>query len=171
MSNTEAKKDTISVADLAAMAGEFEAVSSWIPITQERIDKFAEATDDFQFIHVDPKAAAETAFGGTIAHGFLTLSLMSKMAYEVLPKIRNARLGLNYGTDKIRFLAPVHSGSRIRGLFRLSECELRKENELLSKYNVTVEIEGEDKPALIAEWYNVVVLHDEETPPSGKSVQ
>lgn len=146
-------------AEILRMAGVFEAVSSWIEIDQARIDAFAEATMDRQFIHVDPvRARAETPFGGTIAHGFLTLSMLSAMAYEVLPRAAEAVMGINYGFEKIRFLAPVPAGSRIRGRFLLAACELRKPTEMLSRYAVTVEIEGADRPALAAEWLGMAVL-------------
>lgn len=158
---TEAEKTELHIpaVEITGLAGTFEGHSPWMEITQEMIDKFADVVFDHQFIHVDPeRASAETPFGGTIAHGFLTLSLLSAMAYETLPRANEAVMGINYGFDKIRFLAPVPAGSRIRGLFRLSECEMRRENELLSKYNVTVEIEGSDTPALVAEWYGMAVL-------------
>ena len=149
--------------EILEQAGTFEGLSSWIEVTQSMIDKFADATGDHQFIHIDPeRAKKETPFGGTIAHGFLTLSLMSKMAYEVLPKAAEAVMGINYGFDKVRFLAPVRAGSRIRGVFRLSTCEMRKSSELLAKYTVTVEIEGEANPALVAEWYGLSILAIEE---------
>lgn len=163
MPTDPASRPAKPAADIIASAGKFEAISSWIEISQQIIDLFAEATDDHQFIHVDPdRAAAETPFGGTIAHGMLSLSLLSKMAYEVLPRPQEAVMGINYGFDKVRFLAPVRCGSRIRGVFRLSECQRRKEHELLSKYNVTLEIENEDKPALVAEWYTMAVLQSDD---------
>ena len=145
--------------EIIASAGSFEATTSWLTVSQEMIDRFAEATQDFQFIHVDPeRAKAETPFGGTIAHGMLTLSLLSRLAIEVLPRPEETAMGINYGFDKVRFLVPVRSGARIRGIFRLVESSMRKEHELLSKFNVTVEIENVDKPALVAEWYTMAVL-------------
>jgi acyl dehydratase len=145
------------------MAGTFEAVSSWVAVTQPMIDAFAELTGDRQFIHVDPvRAMAETPFGGTIAHGFLTLSLLSQMAYEVLPAPAEAVISINYGFDKLRFLSPVRSGSRIRARFKLLEFAERRPGEMLSRYDVTIEIEGHDKPALAAQWLGVVVLGQQE---------
>lgn len=152
-------RKTLPAEEIKALAGNFQAVSSWVTVTQEMIDTFARATDDHQFIHVDPvRAKAETPFGGTIAHGFLTLSLLSGLAYEVLPTTAEAVMGINYGFDKIRFLAPVPAGSRIRAQFRLVECEERKPGELLSRYGVEVEIEGVDTPALMADWLGLAIL-------------
>ena len=98
----------------------------------------------------------ETAFGNTVAHGFLTMSLMSIMSYEVMPVIEGTTMGVNYGFDKLRFLSPVRAGSRVRGRFTLTEATLRKPTELLSRTNVTVEIEGETKPALVADWIGLI---------------
>ena len=147
------------LAELKASAGTFSATSSWFEITQDMIDRYADAIGDHQFIHVDPvRAKAETPFGGTIAHGFLTLSLLSAMAYEVLPTANETAMGINYGFDKIRFLAPVPAGKRVRAHFRLLECGERKPGELLSRYDVTVEIEGFETPALVANWLGLAVL-------------
>lgn len=152
----------MSAAEIAAAAGSFEGVSPWFEVTQVMIDAFADATHDHQFIHVDPeRAAAETPFGGTIAHGFLSLSLMSAMAYAALPRAREAAMGLNYGFDKVRFLSPVRAGSRVRGRFRLAQVEQRKPGEMLSRYDATVEIEGSDKPALVAQWLGMSILKKE----------
>ena len=113
--------------------------------------------EDHQFIHVDPeRAKRETAFGNTVAHGFLTMSLMSIMSYEVMPVIEGTSMGVNYGFDKLRFLSPVRAGSRVRGRFTLTEATLRKPTELLSRTNVSVEIEGETKPALVADWIGLI---------------
>jgi acyl dehydratase len=126
-------------------------------IDQPRIDTYADVTEDHQFIHVDPeRAKKETAFGTTIAHGFLTMSMLSVMSYEVMPAIAGTTMGVNYGFDKLRFISPVRSGKRIRGRFVLAEAKLRKPNELQSRTNVTVEIEGEDKPALVADWLGLI---------------
>ena len=152
-------RKTLPAAELMALAGTYEATTSWMPVTQEMIDGFANITHDHQFIHVDPvRAKAETPFGGAIAHGFLTLSLLSAMIYEVLPAPEGAVMGLNYGFDKIRFLNPVPAGARIRGHFKLLECAERKPGELLSRYAVSVEIEGIDAPALAAEWLGMAIL-------------
>lgn len=137
--------------DLPAMIGH-ETVSKWIEISQKRIDAFADATEDWQFIHVDPEAAKQTPFGGTIAHGFLTLSLMSAMTYDANPMLEGVAMGVNYGFDKLRFLAPVPAGSKVRGRFKLMSAEDKGSGRWLVKHEVTVEIEGADKPALIAEW-------------------
>ena len=128
----------------------------WFEVTQELINQFADVTHDHQFIHVDPERAKETAFGTTIAHGFLTMSMLSVMSYEVMPAISGTTMGVNYGFDKLRFISPVRSGKRIRGRFVLAEAKLRKPNELQSRTNVTVEIEGEDKPALVADWLGLI---------------
>nr|WP_249157097.1 MaoC family dehydratase [Bradyrhizobium diazoefficiens] len=139
------------------MVGKEIGVSSWHLIDQPRIDTYADVTEDHQFIHVDPeRAKKETAFGTTIAHGFLTMSMLSVMSYEVMPAIAGTTMGVNYGFDKLRFISPVRSGNRIRGRFVLAEAKLRKPNELQSRTNVTVEIEGEDKPALVADWLGLI---------------
>nr|WP_249811445.1 MaoC family dehydratase [Bradyrhizobium sp. 149] len=139
------------------MVGKEIGVSSWHLVDQPRIDTYADVIEDHQFIHVDPdRARKETAFGGTIAHGFLTMSLLSIMSYEVMPVIAGTTMGVNYGFDKLRFISPVRSGKRVRGRFVLAEAKLRKPNELQSRTNVTVEIEGEDKPALVAEWLGLI---------------
>jgi acyl dehydratase len=151
------KKPPIALADYQAMVGREIGVSSWHLVDQNRIDLYADVIEDHQFIHVDPiRAKAETAFGTTIAHGFLTMSLMSIMSYEVMPVISGTTMGVNYGFDKLRFISPVRSGSRVRGRFTLAEAKLRKPTELQSRTNVTVEIEGEDKPALVADWIGLI---------------
>lgn len=128
-------------------------VSDWQLVDQKRIDAFAEATEDFQFIHIDPeRARRETPFGGTIAHGFLSLSLLSKMAYAAMPALNGAAMSINYGFEKVRFLAPVRAGRRVRARFVLSEATMRAPNELLARTATTLEIEGETKPALVADW-------------------
>ncbi|MFB6449612.1 MaoC family dehydratase [Bradyrhizobium tunisiense] len=142
-----------------AMVGKEIGVSSWHLIDQPRINTYADVTEDHQFIHVDPeRARKETAFGSTIAHGFLTMSMLSVMSYEVMPAIAGTTMGVNYGFDKLRFISPVRSGKRVRGRFVLAEARLRKPNELQSRTNVTVEIEGEDKPALVADWLGLIYL-------------
>ena len=147
------KKPPISPEAYQAMVGKEIGVSSWHLIDQPRIDAYADVIEDHQFIHVDPeRAKKETAFGTTIAHGFLTMSLLSVMSYEVMPAVAGATMGVNYGFDKLRFISPVRSGKRVRGRFVLAEAKLRKPGEFQTRTNVTVEIEGEDKPALVAEW-------------------
>lgn len=135
-----------------------EQVSDWVEITQAMIDQFAEATGDHQFIHVDPVRAAQTPFGGTIAHGFLTLSLMPLLSSKVAdaPRLANAKMGVNYGGNKVRFLTPVRSGSRVRGRFKLLSFEEKRPGQYQQTSEFTVEIEGQDKPALIAEWISQV---------------
>jgi acyl dehydratase len=147
------KKPPVTLQAYQAMVGKEIGVSSWHLIDQPRIDTYADVIEDHQFIHVDPeRAKKETAFGTTIAHGFLTMSLLSIMSYEVMPVIAGTTMGVNYGFDKLRFISPVRSGKRVRGRFVLAEAKLRKPNEFQTRTNVTVEIEGEDKPALVAEW-------------------
>ncbi|PSO31233.1 MaoC family dehydratase [Bradyrhizobium sp. MOS002] len=151
------KKPPMTLDAYQAMVGKEIGVSSWHLIDQPRIDTYADVIEDHQFIHVDPeRAKKETAFGTTIAHGFLTMSLLSIMSYEVMPVIAGTTMGVNYGFDKLRFISPVRSGKRVRGRFVLAEAKLRKPNELQSRTNVTVEIEGEDKPALVAEWLGLI---------------
>lgn len=135
-----------------AMVGKEVGVSEWHVVDQKRIDAFAAATEDHQFIHVDPERAGKTPFGSTIAHGFLTMSMLPVMSYEALPVLADVAMGVNYGTDKIRFVSPVKSGARIRGRFKLTEATLRKSKELFTRIHVSVEIEGEAKPALVADW-------------------
>jgi len=142
--------------DLPSLVGQEVGVSRWITVDQARIDAFARITEDEQFIHVDPERAKATPFGGTIAHGFLTLSLASAMSYDAVAPLDGVVMGVNYGFDKLRFLAPVPAGSRIRGRFRLLSAENKGAQDgvtrWLLKHELTVEIEGGDKPALIAEW-------------------
>jgi acyl dehydratase len=125
---------------------------------QQRINEFAEATEDRQFIHTDPDAAAKTPFGTTIGHGFLTLSMLSRMAAEGMLVPDDVRMALNYGLDRVRFIAPVRSGKRIRGRFRLDSVEEKAPGQLLLRHTVTVEIEGEEKPALTAEWLGLLFV-------------
>ena len=153
------KKPPVSLETYQGMVGKEVGVSSWHVVDQGRIDVYADVIEDHQFIHVDPeRAKKETPFGTTVAHGFLTMSLMSIMYYEVMPVIEGTTMGVNYGFDKLRFVAPVRAGSRVRGLFTLTEAKLRKPKELQSRTNVAVEIEGEDKPALVADWIGLIYL-------------
>ena len=142
--------------EIRARIGEEIGVSSWLTVDQERIDAFAEATEDRQFIHTDPAAAAQTPLGGTIAHGFLSLSLLSRMGSEVLLAPDGVKMALNYGLDRARFLAPVKAGARVRGRFTLDSVEERAPGQLLMRYSVSVEIEGQDKPALTAVWLGLL---------------
>ena len=145
-----------SLDEIRARIGSEVGVSSWLTIDQARIDAFAEATEDRQFIHTDPSAAAQTPFGGTIAHGFLTLSLLSRMAADAMLIPDGVRMAVNYGLDRVRFLAPVRSGSRVRGRFTLDSIEEKVPGQVLMRHIVTVEIEGEEKPALTAVWLGLI---------------
>lgn len=154
-----AKKETLTVEEIKGRIGQNIGTSKWFTVDQNRIDGFADVTEDHQFIHIDPeRAKKETPFGGTIAHGFLTLSLLAPMGYDALPALANRAMGINYGLDKVRFLNPVRAGSRVRGIYKLVDVTQRSEKELLFKYQVTVEIEGEERPALIAESLGMAVL-------------
>ena len=144
--------------EIRSRIGQQIGVSSWLTVDQDRIDAFAEATEDRQFIHTDPAAAAQTPFGGTIAHGFLSLSLLSRMGSEVFLAPEGVKMALNYGLDRVRFLAPVKSGKRVRGRFTLDSVEEKAPGQLLFRYTVTVEIEGEEKPALTAAWLGLVLI-------------
>src|SRR6202000_996687 len=151
------KKPPVSLATYQAMVGKEVGVSSWHVVGQNRINVYADVIEDHQFIHVDPeRARRETSFGSTVAHGFLTMSLMSIMSYEVMPVIEGTPMGVICGFDKLRFLPPVRSGSRVRGRFTLMEARLRKPTELQSRTNVTVEIEGEERPSLVADWIGLI---------------
>jgi acyl dehydratase len=139
--------------ELKAMTGSVIGVSEWLTVDQGMIDKFADATGDHQFIHVNPEMAAKTPFGGTIAHGFLSLSLMPVLTQQAdMPRMAGIKMGVNYGGNKTRFLAPVRSGKRLRGHFKLLEIEEKRPGQYQQTIEYTLEIEGEDKPALIAEW-------------------
>ena len=141
--------------------GEEVGVSSWIEIDQSRIDTFADATEDRQFIHVDPQAAAATPFGGTIAHGFLSLSLLSRMGAEAMLMPEGMMMAVNYGLDRVRFLAPVRSGSRVRGRFSLDSVEEKAPGQWLLRHTVSVEIENHAKPALSAVWLTLMIVQGE----------
>ena len=139
--------------ELAAKTGEVIGVSDWFAVTQDRINKFAEATGDFQFIHLDEEKAKLTPFGGTIAHGFLTLSLLPVLgSLTEGGRIDNVKMGVNYGGNKTRFISPVRSGKRVRSHTKLVELVEKRPGQWQQTNEVTIEIEGEDKPALIAEW-------------------
>lgn len=146
------------LADIRSRVGEEVGLSGWLTIDQKRIDEFADATEDRQFIHVDPEAAARTPFGGTIGHGFLSLSMLSRMAAEAMLVPDSIKMAVNYGLDRVRFIAPVKSGKRIRGRFRLDSVEEKAPGQLLMRHTVTVEIEGEEKPALTAEWLGLLFV-------------
>ena len=144
--------------EIRTRIGEEIGTSGWLALDQERIAAFAEATEDRQFIHLDPDAAAQTPFGGTIAHGFLTLSLLSRMAAEAILIPPTATMIVNYGLDRVRFLAPVRSGKRVRGRFVLEAVDEKGLGQILLRHQVYVEIEGEDKPALSAQWLTLLFV-------------
>lgn len=145
-----------SLDEIRSRIGEEIGVSGWFEMNQERIDEFADATEDRQFIHIDPKSAAQTPFGQTIAHGFLSLSMMSRMAADAMLVPDTVKMAVNYGLDRVRFVAPVKSGKRIRGRFRLDSITEKAPGQLLMRHTVTVEIEGEERPALTAEWLGLL---------------
>jgi len=147
-----------SIEDIKLQVGREIGVSDWILVDQARIDSFADVTEDRQFIHVDPDAAAATPFGGTVAHGFLTLSLLSRMAADAMLRPDGVKMGVNYGFEKVRFMAPVRSGKRVRGRFALESFDEKRPGQWQFTHRVTVEIEGEEKPALIADWIGLIFL-------------
>jgi len=149
---------TVTREQLDRMVGERLGVSDWFLIDQERVNRFADVTLDHQFVHVDPVRAKKTPFGGTIAHGFLTLSLLVPLCIDFIPEPAGRTLLVNYGFDKIRFVAPVRVGKRVRAHGTLTEVSERKPGNLVMKIDVTVEIENEDKPALFAEWLSLHVV-------------
>jgi acyl dehydratase len=147
-----------SLTKIKSRVGSEIGVSSWITMDQARIDAFADATEDRQFIHVDARAAGQTPFGGTIAHGFLSLSLLSRMGAEAMLVPEGMKIAINYGLDRVRFLAPVRSGRRVRGRFTLDSLEEKAPGQWLLRHDVSVEIENEDKPALTAIWLALFVV-------------
>ena len=147
----------VSANQIQNYVGQEISISEWIHVEQDRIDLFADATGDHPYIHVDAERASETPFGTTIAHGFLSLSLLASMSGGL--KLENTVMGINYGLDKVRFLNPVKVGAKIRGRFTLVSAEEKKPLHFLLKHNVVVEIEGEEKPALIADWLGMTVVN------------
>ena len=147
-----------SLDEIRSKVGQEIGASDWILVDQPRIDAFAEVTEDHQFIHVDPVAAGRTPFGGTIAHGFLSLSLLSRMAADVFLIPEGVKMAVNYGFDRVRFLAPVRSGKRVRGRFTLASVEEKRPGQWQFVHDVTVEIEDEPKPALTAEWIGLIFV-------------
>jgi acyl dehydratase len=139
-----------SLAELPALVGQEVAVSDWLAVTQEQINLFAQATGDHQWIHVDVESAKAGPFGAPIAHGFLTLSLLPKF-FETAFEIRDSRIGVNYGLNKVRFTSPVPVGSRLRGRIKLLACQPIENNGMQMTWQVTVEREGADKPVCVAE--------------------
>jgi len=151
-----AARPKTSLAEIEASVGKEVGVSKWFTIDQALITAFGKLTQDEYFIHMDPvRAAKETPFGGSIAHGFLTLSMLSAMAYDALPEVEGRTMGMNYGFDKIRFLSPVPAGSKVRGHFVISAVEKKSPQQVVVRYGISVEIEGKPKPALAAEWLTV----------------
>ena len=150
----------MTVEQMAATQIGQERVSEWIEVSQDMIDKFADATGDHQFIHVNPQMAAMTPFGGTIAHGFLTLSLMPLLGSKLIdaPQIEGVKMGVNYGGNKVRFLQPVRSGKRVRGRSKLLELVEKRPGQWQMTNEFTIEIEGEEKPAMVAEWISMVFV-------------
>jgi acyl dehydratase len=147
-----------SLDEIAAKVGTEIGVSGWLTVDQAAIDAFAHVTQDHQFIHVDPEAAAKTPFGGTVAHGFLTLSLLSRMAADVMLVPDSLKMAVNYGFERVRFIAPVRSGKRVRGRFTLASAQEKRPGQWQFVHNVTVEIEGGDKPALTADWIGMIFV-------------
>ena len=141
----------ISIEEFRALAGQSQEPSGWLEITQERVNQFADATDDHQWIHVDPERAAAGPFGGTIAHGFLTLSLVVPLGSQVELPIEGVKMALNYGLDRVRFTNPVPVGSRIRLRRTVMEVTQAKDGGVQVKNGMTIEVEGEERPAAVAE--------------------
>lgn len=153
--------ETIKAEDLPDLVGKELQPSPWLEITQERVNQFAEATNDFQFIHVDPEKAAQTAFGGPIAHGFLSLSLLSFLNAQNALVPDNLVMGINYGSDKVRYLTPVRVGKRIRSKQKVLAVTEKNPGQWLIKKAVTVEIEGEETPALVAEILSLMIVGEQ----------
>ena len=147
-----------SPAAVQARIGTEVGLSDWLLVTQDMVDRFADLTDDHQFIHVDPVAAARTPFGGTIAHGFLVVSLLASLAKDVDVALEGVAMGVNYGFDRLRMVGPVHVGRRIRGRFVLKDFVERSPGQWMSTLGVTVEVEGSDRPAIVADWVSLQVL-------------
>lgn len=145
----------VSIEEFRLKCGEVVGQSAWFTIDQPLVDRFADATDDHQYIHVDPALARGTAFGGTVAHGFLILSLLSKFHADAVPPLANVSVAINSGFDRVRFVSPVRTGSRIRAVFTLAECAEQKPGYWRTLLNAEVQIEGADKPALVAEWITI----------------
>ena len=146
-------------AKMESQIGQEVGVSKWILVDQPMINKFADVTHDNQWIHIDPaRAASETPFGGAIAHGFLSLSLASRFAYDCFSMAEGQVMGINYGFNKLRFLNPVKAGSKLRGRFTMKSVTKRNATDLLRETALTIEIEGEQTPALVADWLGLAVF-------------
>lgn len=150
--------EPLTIDDLQKRIGDELGVSDWVDVGQERINHFADVTGDHQFIHIDQEAAAKTPFGGTIAHGFLTLSLLPAMLSEISFVPHNTVMAVNYGADKLRFLTPVPSGSRVRARMKLMDIVNKRPGQYMVRGGITVEIDGHDKPALSVEALTLLVL-------------
>jgi acyl dehydratase len=148
--------DIIALEDIRPLVGQDLEPSDWFEITQNRVNQFADATNDHQFIHVKPLKAKFTPFGGTIAHGFLTLSMITHLMTQNAPVPRGLKMTINYGSDKVRYIAPVRVGKRIRAHQKVVDMNEKKPGQWLFKTEVSIEIEGEDKPALVAE---ILMMH------------
>ncbi|MEY2756640.1 MAG: hypothetical protein RIR33_418 [Pseudomonadota bacterium] len=145
---------------IGTIIGKEVGLSDWVTVTQDMINTFADLTNDHQFIHVDPERAAKTPMGGTIAHGFLTLSMLGGFVYAARYGMANTTMGFNYGLNKVRFISPVRTGSRVRGRFTLKSMEERSPSQWMATAEVVVEIEGESKPALTAEWLTLAIVSE-----------
>ncbi len=155
--------ESIKANELPSLVGVKQEPSSWLEMTQERVNLFADATNDHQFIHTDPVKAAQTPFGGTIAHGFLTLSLLPFLMSEKATPVEGVRMGVNYGSDRIRFMAPVHVGSRIRAHQELLEAKEKLPGQWWTRTAVTIEIENQEKPAMVAELIAIIFIDTDES--------
>ncbi len=151
-------RPTISLEELKSQVGGEPRFSRWFELDQSRIDNFADVTEDWQFIHVDREKAAETPFGSTIAHGFLSLSMLSAMGYDSEHAIEGTKMAINYGFNKVRFTSPVRAGARVRAKFITRAVDEKTPKNILITRGVTIEIEGESRPALSAEWLGYIEL-------------
>ena len=147
----------LSKNEMVNAAGTKLEPSEWVVLDQDRINTFADCTEDHQFIHIDEEKAAQTPFGGTIAHGFLTLSMMAKFSEDSMITPEGMVMGMNYGCDRLRFLAPVRAGKRVRMHSEVLNVDRKDDNRFLVKIGVSMEIEGEETPALVAEWLHMLV--------------
>lgn len=154
------ERPTITLEELKAQVGGEPRYSRWFTLDQSRIDTFADVTEDWQFIHVDKERAAETPFGGTIAHGFLSISMLSAMSYDTESGIEGTEMAINYGFNKVRFTSPVKEGARVRAKFITRAVDEKTPTNILTTRGVTIEIEGESRPALTAEWLGYTVLKE-----------
>lgn len=152
------KTKTISIQDLKELNQQELGCSEWIEISQDSVNQFAKITGDFQFIHIDPEAAKKAGFPGTIVHGYYLLSLVSKFIVELLPSIEGSKMAFNYGLNKVRFIAPVAVGSRVRGRVSLTDVVERDSGQIMTTAAITMEIEGQDKPAFIADQLNLFIF-------------